>query len=53
LFGLDPLLYGLMASFGLGVVVSLYTRPMPRSEVDRYFLEEKEAAPSEKPASTS
>jgi SSS family transporter len=50
LFGLDPLLYGLMASFGLGIVVSLCTRPMPRNEVDRYFLEQKEAGPSEKPA---
>jgi sodium/pantothenate symporter len=50
LFGLDPLLYGLMASFGLGIVVSLCTEQMPRSLVDRYFLEQKEAEPSEKPA---
>jgi hypothetical protein len=48
LLGLDPLIYGLIASFGLGIVVSLCTPPMPRSEVDRYFLEEKEAGESEK-----
>jgi SSS family solute:Na+ symporter/sodium/pantothenate symporter len=40
LFGIDPLIYGLAASFGLGIGVSLLTRPMPAVEVDRYFLEE-------------
>jgi hypothetical protein len=48
LLGLDPLIYGLISSFGLGIVVSLCTRPMPHSEVDRYFLEVQEAGPSEK-----
>ncbi len=38
LFGLDPLVYGLAVSFGLGVVVSLLTQPMPAELVDRYFL---------------
>jgi SSS family solute:Na+ symporter/sodium/pantothenate symporter len=41
LFGLDPLIYGLLASFGLGIGVSLLTKPLPAPEVDRYFLEEK------------
>lgn len=38
LFNLDPVIYGLIASFGLGIVVSLFTRPLPRGHVDRYFL---------------
>ena len=40
LFGLDPLLYGLAASFGLGIGVSLLSRPLPAEAVDYYFLEE-------------
>jgi sodium/pantothenate symporter len=40
LFGLDPLLYGLAASFGLGVGVSLFSPPLPADAVDYYFLEE-------------
>jgi sodium/pantothenate symporter len=43
LFGLDPLLYGLAVSFGLGVGVSLLTRPLPSADVDRYFLEGEKA----------
>jgi SSS family solute:Na+ symporter/sodium/pantothenate symporter len=39
LFGLDPLLYGLAASFGLGIVVSLFSPPLPADTVDYYFLE--------------
>jgi SSS family solute:Na+ symporter/sodium/pantothenate symporter len=39
LFGLDPLIYGLIVSFGLGFVVSLLTPSPPAEEVDRYFLE--------------
>jgi sodium/pantothenate symporter len=56
LFGLDPLIYGLAASFGLGVIVSLRSRPLPAAAVDRYFLEgegEREpaagTAPGQKP----
>jgi SSS family solute:Na+ symporter/sodium/pantothenate symporter len=41
LFGLDPLIYGLLCSFGLGIAVSLLTNPLPAQEVDRYFLEDK------------
>jgi len=38
LFGLDPLVYGMLASFGLGIIVSRFTSPLPKSHVDRYFL---------------
>jgi hypothetical protein len=38
LFGLDPLVYGMLVSFGLGIVVSRFTSPMAKSHVDRYFL---------------
>ena len=38
LFGLDPLIFGLAGSFLLGILVSLYTQPLPRAHVDRYFL---------------
>jgi Na+/proline symporter len=38
LFDLDPLIYGLGLSFFLGIVVSLFTQPLPKSHVDRYFL---------------
>jgi SSS family solute:Na+ symporter/sodium/pantothenate symporter len=37
LLGVDPLLWGLAASFGLGVGVSLVTAPP--ADVERYFLE--------------
>ena len=40
LFGLDPLIYGLIVSFGLGYGVSLLTPPLPAEAVDRYFLED-------------
>jgi sodium/pantothenate symporter len=39
LLGLDPLVYGLVVSFGLGIGVSLATEPPPAADVDRYFLE--------------
>lgn len=38
LFSLDPVIYGLAASFGLGIVVSLLTEPPPAKEVDPFFL---------------
>jgi SSS family solute:Na+ symporter/sodium/pantothenate symporter len=38
LFGLDPLVYGMLASFSLGIVVSRFTSPLPKAHVDRYFL---------------
>jgi SSS family solute:Na+ symporter/sodium/pantothenate symporter len=39
LLGLDPLIWGLITSFGLGIGVSLLTPPLPAEEVDRYFVE--------------
>jgi sodium/pantothenate symporter len=39
LFGFDPLVYGLLVSFALGIVVSLFTRPLPASLIDHYFVE--------------
>lgn len=39
LFGLDPVIYGLLISFVLGIGVSLVTEPLPDKEVDRYFVE--------------
>jgi SSS family solute:Na+ symporter/sodium/pantothenate symporter len=41
LFGLDPVIYGLLISFVLGIGVSLMTNPMPAEAVDRYFLAEE------------
>jgi SSS family solute:Na+ symporter/sodium/pantothenate symporter len=38
LFGLDPLIYGLAVSFSLGILVSLFTKPLPEKDVDHYFL---------------
>jgi SSS family solute:Na+ symporter/sodium/pantothenate symporter len=38
LFDLDPVVYGLVISFVLGIVVSLLTPPLPGKDVDRYFL---------------
>jgi len=38
LFDVDPVLYGLFASFAIGIVVSLLTQPLPAKHVDRYFL---------------
>jgi sodium/pantothenate symporter len=45
LFGLDPLLYGLVASFGLGIGVSLATPAPPAETVDPYFLEATDIGP--------
>jgi SSS family solute:Na+ symporter/sodium/pantothenate symporter len=39
LFGLDPLIHGLVFSFLPGIAVSLFTPPMPGEAVDNYFLE--------------
>lgn len=38
LFDLDPVIYGLVLSFTLGIVVSLCTKPLPKEWVDPYFL---------------
>ncbi len=38
LFGFDPLIYGLAASFALGIGISLVSRQMPAAAVDPYFL---------------
>jgi Na+/proline symporter len=39
LFGLDPTIHGLVLSFMLGILVSLFTQTLPQKHVDRYFLE--------------
>jgi sodium/pantothenate symporter len=44
LFGVDPVVYGLLASFVFGVGVSLVTKPLPEKYVDRYFLADTPAA---------
>jgi SSS family solute:Na+ symporter/sodium/pantothenate symporter len=49
LFDLDPLLYGLAASFALGIGVSLFSRPLPAEAVDPYFLEGPEQSAHEIP----
>ncbi|HEV3255797.1 MAG TPA: hypothetical protein VG013_02850 [Gemmataceae bacterium] len=38
LLGLDPVIHGLVLSFVLGIVVSLFTQPLPEKHVDEYFL---------------
>jgi sodium/pantothenate symporter len=38
LLGFDPLIYGLLVSFALGILVSWFTQPLPTKDVDRYFL---------------
>jgi len=38
LFDLDPLVYGMLVSMGLGIIVSRITSPLPKAHVDRYFL---------------
>jgi SSS family solute:Na+ symporter/sodium/pantothenate symporter len=51
LLGLDPLLYGLLVSFGLGIGVSLATPAPPQDAVDPYFVEVRDAdhGPSPRP----
>jgi SSS family solute:Na+ symporter/sodium/pantothenate symporter len=44
LFGLDPIIHGLIVSFGLGLLVSLRTQAPLLGEVDRYFLDEVSVA---------
>jgi SSS family solute:Na+ symporter/sodium/pantothenate symporter len=41
LFGLDPLVYGMLVSFVLGAVVSRFTAPLPEGHVNRYFLSQE------------
>jgi SSS family solute:Na+ symporter/sodium/pantothenate symporter len=48
LFGLDPMIHGLAVSFGLGVVVSRLTKPLPAALVDPYFLAGQEGQPEAK-----
>jgi SSS family solute:Na+ symporter/sodium/pantothenate symporter len=36
--GLDPVIYGLLVSFALGILVSWFTQPLPSKDVDHYFL---------------
>ncbi len=50
LLGLDPLIYGLVGSFGLGIIVSRFT--MVPSHVDHYFLTKKADPHSSKVEST-
>ena len=38
LFGLDPVIHGLVLSFVFGIAVSLFTQPLPQKHVDEYFL---------------
>jgi len=38
LFGLDPLVYGMIVSLALGIIVSRFTSRLPQNHVDRYFL---------------
>jgi SSS family solute:Na+ symporter/sodium/pantothenate symporter len=38
LFDLDPLVYGLLVSFAVGIIVSLFTASLPSKHVDHYFL---------------
>lgn len=44
LFDLDPVIYGLLASFAMGIVVSLFTQPLPQKHVDLYFLADDRSA---------
>jgi SSS family solute:Na+ symporter/sodium/pantothenate symporter len=41
LLNLDPLVYGFLVSLGAGVLVSLWSPPLPADHVNRYFLEEQ------------
>lgn len=45
LFELDPIIYGLVVSFALGIIVSLVSQPLPARTVDPFFLEETESKP--------
>jgi SSS family solute:Na+ symporter/sodium/pantothenate symporter len=50
LFGLDPVVYGLLVSFALGIVVSLFTQTLPEKYVDRYFLASEHTEPDAVPS---
>jgi SSS family solute:Na+ symporter/sodium/pantothenate symporter len=41
LFQLDPLVYGFLVSIAAGILVSLWSRPLPAHHVNRYFLEDQ------------
>jgi len=47
LFGLDPLVYGMLASFGLGFIVNRFTTCPPAEHVNRYFLTQDPATREE------
>jgi SSS family solute:Na+ symporter/sodium/pantothenate symporter len=38
LFGFDPLIYGMLASFAVGITISWVTRPLPSNHIAKYFL---------------
>jgi Na+/proline symporter len=44
LFDLDPVIYGLLTSFGVGIVVSLLSDPPPAEQVDPFFVAGEEKA---------
>jgi hypothetical protein len=44
LLQLDPLVYGFLVSIAAGIVVSLWSRPLPADHVNRYFLEHQNSA---------
>jgi sodium/pantothenate symporter len=48
LWGLDPVIHGLVFSFVAGILVSLFTKPLPAAHVDRYFLAEGHSPETEK-----
>lgn len=49
LLNLDPLIYGLIASFACGILVSFWTQPLPASHVDYYFVEPTSVTTAEVP----
>jgi sodium/pantothenate symporter len=44
LFQLDPLVYGFLVSIAAGILVSLWSAPLPAHHVNRYFLEQQNSA---------
>ncbi|WP_169973828.1 sodium/pantothenate symporter [Tautonia rosea] len=50
LFGLHPLIWGLIASFGLGILGSLASPKPPQSLIKRYFANPEQAGLNESPS---